>query len=760
MTVDDQFPSTVPHDRQVSRRRLLQTAGVAAGLTVAWSSREALGQDAVSSPEAGATPEATPVSPPSPFSSEVDSYLRINPDGTVTLMTGKVEFGQGIRTGFAQLIAEELSIPFESVLVILGQTDQTPFDLGTFGSLSMRLTGPRIRQSGAAMRVWLSELGAAQLGQDISAVSLSGGAVVVTDDPTQMVSFADLAAGQATMRELDPEIAFKDPATYTVIGQSIPRPDVIEKVDGSLKYGIDGTIEGMVWGKIVRPPSFGATLTSIDFTEAEVAPGVVGVFHDGNFAGLAAERYEQAEAAIMMVQATWEELPATTTSENIHQVLLDTADEGVRLDETNVEPASDFDILAGITEPIELTFRGPFVSHTPIEPRNSLVQITPERVDVMTSTQDPFGVRRSVAEVLGREPETVVVTPMATGGAFGAKIVAMADVEAARLAQAFGRPVKVLWRRDEELAHGQYRPATLVSITTGLDGQGGIGGWLYNLYSASYFPENVERSEDTQNGAASDWSANIHEIYEIPNAQTFWFHSASTLPPYFWRVNGATMNTFAREVTLDVLAEMEGVDPVAFRRNLLGGNPRMMAVMDAALAKAGWTPGVGSTGTGYGIALGFDANSYVAEVARVEIDQNTGEVFVRHVDVAIDCGLVINPEAVKHQVEGSVVLGVSSALREIIKFEGGRVTNPSFAEYAPITMRESPTVDTVFVEDKSQPMSGVGEPAVAPVAGAIANAIYDLVGIRLYDLPFTADRVLAELQKQTGAATPVAVAAD
>lgn len=739
----------------ITRRRLLQTAGAAAGLTVVWGAT-ASAQDATGSPEAGATPEAAPAAPPSPFSSEVDAYLRVNEDGTVLLTTGKVEFGQGIRTGFAQLIAEELSIPFESVQTVMGQTDQAPFDLGTFGSLSMRLTGPRIRQAGAAMRVWLSELGAAQLGQDVSAVSLMNGNVVVTADPTQMVPFAALAAGQASSRTLDPDIPFKDPATYTVIGQSIPRPDVVHKVDGSMKFGIDGAVEGMVWGKIVRPPSFGATLTSIDFSKAQAAPGVVGVFSDGDFAGLAAERYEQAEAALSLVSATWQELNTGTTSETIHQVILDTADAGTRLGETNVEPALDIDVLAGITEPQQFTFRSPFVSHTPIEPRNSLVNITADGVEVYSSTQDPFSVRTAVAGVLGVEPETVVVTPLATGGAFGAKIIPMADVEAARLAQAFGRPVKTLWRRDEELANGQYRPATLVNITTGLGQDGTISGWVYDLYSASYFPETAEQTEDNQNGAASDWSADIHEIYDLAAAQTFWYQGAAPLPPYYWRVNGASMNTFAREVTLNILAEQAGIDPVTFRRNMLGNNPRMAAVMDAVIAKAGYEPTVGPSGRGIGIALGFDASSYVAEVAQITLDQNTGQISVTHVDVAIDCGLVINPEAVKHQVEGSVVLGTSSALREIIKFESGKVTNASFADYAPITMRESPRVDTVFVEDKTAPMTGVGEPAVAPVAGAVMNALYDLVGIRLFDMPFTPDRVLAELQKVQAGGTPAA----
>lgn len=758
--ITDEKTTTTPTSK-LSRRRLVQGAGAAAGLTIFWkvgssATSQETGATPVASPMAGATPDASPEATPAESAApsgpptDLDAYLRINQDGTVTLLTGKVEFGQGIQTGFVQLIAEELSLPFESIQAVMGQTDQSPFDIGTFGSLSTRTTGPRLRQAGAAMRLWLLELGAEQLGTDAASLSLENGSVVATDDPNASVTYAELASGRSASRELDPEIELKDPSAFTVIGQSIPRPDVAEKVNGRLLYGIDAAVEGMVWGKIVRPPGFGFTLSEIDFSEAEQMPGVVGTFRDGDFAGLAAERLDQAEAALATVTATWEDPQSTVTSENIFDYLLETADEGEILgDDTG--PGIEEDLTSTIIDPIELTFRAPFVNHTPIEPRTALVQISDDRVDVWTPTQDPFTVRSAVAEVVGRDPESVVVTPLASGGAFGAKIVPMAEVEAARLAVAFNRPVKILWQRDEELAHGQYRPAMLINIVTGSDGQGGIAGWQYDLYSASYFPE----GSDQQNGAAADWSADATEIYDITASQTTWFQAQSPLPPYFWRVNGASTNTWAREVTVDVLAERSGLDPITFRRNALGENSRMIAVMDAAVEKAGWTPGVGVTGQGIGIALGFDANTYVAEVARVEVDQSTGEILVRHVDVAVDCGLIVNPLGVTHQVEGSVVMGTSSGLREIITFENGTVTNASFAQYAPITMRETPSVDVVFVEDKNNPMGGIGEPAVAPATGAIANAVYDLLGIRLFDTPFTADRVLAALQEQ-GGATPVA----
>lgn len=723
----------------------MKGAGAAAGLTIFWKTGVAARQ------EGNATPEPAPADPPSP-PTELDAYLRVNEDGTVTLFTGKVEFGQGIATGFAQLIAEELSLPFESVDVILGQTDVAPYDLGTFGSLSTRVTGPRIRQAGANMRVWLTELASEELGIEPESLSLENGSVVATDDADASISFADLASGKTSSREIDPDVELKDPSTYTVIGESIPRPDVAQKVNGRLMYGIDASVDGMVWGKIVRPTGFGFTLEDIDFSEAETMPGVVGTYRDGDFAGLAAETLEQAEAALQKVKATWNDPQSPVDSENIFDYLLETADEGQDLgDDTDSD--ENVDLTTSMSDPIEFSFRAPYVNHCPIEPRTSLVQMSDDRVDVWSSTQDPFRVRSAVADITGRDLESVVVTPMAPGGAFGAKVQPMADSEAAKLAMAFNRPVKILWSREEEIAHGQYRPAMLVNIAAELDANDMISGWQYDLYSASYHPV----GSDIKNGAAADWSANALEIYGIPTARTMWYQSQSPLLPYNWRVNGAATNTWAREVTMDILAEQAGLDPVTFRRNHLADNPRMLAVMDAVVEKAGWTPGVGQTGQGIGIALGYDATTFVAQIAHIEVDESTGEIKVRHMDVAIDCGLVVNPEAATHQIEGSVVLGTSSTLREKIEFRNGQVSNASFAEYAPITMRESPSVDVVFSEDKSHPMGGIGEPGVAPVTGAIANAVYDLLGIRLYDTPFTPERVLAALEEADGA---VASAAD
>jgi len=338
----------------------------------------------------------------------------------------------------------------------------------------------------------------------------------------------------------------------------------------------------------------------------------------------------------------------------------------------------------------------------------------------------------------------VIVYPRMSGGAFGRKaILTDAEVEAARLSKALGQPVRVNWNRAEEFQFDHFRPAMLVELTAGLDDLGNIVGWDWATHAAAYYPEGT--SQATTTGA--QWGANVLDMYDLPNAQSMFYQSVSPLPPWFWRDNGAPVNALARETAIDELAELAGTDPVSFRERLLVNNPRLAAVMHAAIEQAGWTPGVGSTGQGIGIALDVSDGTYLAEVARVTVDANTGTVQLKHVDAAIDCGLVVNPDGARCQIEGSIVMqGTSSTLKEEIRFAGGKVLNSSFAEYGPARSLEVPSVNVVFVEDRTLAPGGIGEPAVGGVSAAVSNAIYDAVGVRVRDLPFRPDRVLKALQ--------------
>lgn len=749
----------------LNRRSFFKSAGAAAGLAVVWKT-PAYAQDATPAASPAALPSASHLvdnynpAPSGGFlqsATDVDAYLSIDADGNVTLKTSLVDFGQGIETGFLQIVAEELGTAFEKVSAIMGYTDVVPFNIGTFGSLSTQITGPILRTAAATMREWLLDIGAEQLGVDRSDVIAQGGNVVSKSDPNKLVGFGVLAGGKASAQPINNDVALKDPSTYTIVGQPIPRVHAVEKSTGRAMYGMDASLPGMVFAKIVRPPQLGAKLQSIDFSEAEKVTGYAGSFRDGDFAAVVADRYEHAVAAVQAVKAVWSEVNTGNTSDNIHELLRSTADGGQPLGVEEVDEGTPTPVPATpfpMATPLKLTFQDQYVSHSPIEPKNALVNVTADKVEVWASTQSPFSVQAAVATQLGRDASTVSVYPLLSGGAFGSKITPNPELPAAVLSNYFGKPVKLIWGRDEEFQYAQFRPAMVVDVSTGLTDDGRIAGWTYDAYTCAYYPETNEKPSDS----ASDWGADVKEIYNVNAAQTTLFRSQAPLPPYYWRVNGASTNAFAREGAINQLAELAGKDPVTFRLENLTENPRMTAVLNKLVEQAGWTPGVGSTGQGIGVGLAFDGNSYIGQIAQVKVDTSTGVISVERVDCVIDCGLIVNPEGVRHQVEGSICLSLSPTLKEAITFDNGKVTNASWGQYNPLHMNETPRVIEVgFVEDKNNRMSGVGEPAVAPVPAAVAAAVYDAVGVWLYEMPFTPERVLAALQAAGKAtATPTA----
>lgn len=748
---------------RVSRRTFLQITGTSGAGLIVWTACAPTQQASPTAapPAAQANPTLQPAetapggAPPPPptvttqaapppqrsIPKDLDAWLRVGQDGHISLYTGKVEFGQGIQTGFAQLAAEELNVPFEQIDVVMGVTNSVPYDGATVGSQSTRQTGPIVRQAAAEMHQWLLELGSARLGVPVDQLEAADGTIRVKADPSRSVSYADLAATQSSGRQISGNAPLKSPDQFTLIGQDIKRVDVPFKTNGLTKYGYDTQVPGMLYGKIVRPPSLGAKLESIDFSQAQKMPGVVGVFRDGDFAGLAAERKEQADAALATVRTQWTETAPPITSENIFDALKSTADQGT----VSKDPGDPDSVLANVARPLKVTARAPYIAHAPIEPQSNTVSIGDDgKVYVWTSTQAPFRVQEGVAAALNKPLEDVIVTPMMSGGAFGRKSDPGPAAEVARLSQGIGRPVRVNWTREEEFQFGFFRPAMLIELSTGLDEQGNIAAWKYDMYSAAYYPPGAQRP--TRASAESGVDARVF-YPDLPEAKTTWYQGHAPLPPYFWRANGTTVNALARESTIDQLAEMAGKDPVSFRQQLLANNPRLLAVMQAVVQKAGWQPGVGSTGQGFGLALDYTDETYVAELAQVSVDRGTGTIQVKHMDVAVDCGLVVNPGAARSQIEGSIIgLGLSSTLHEETLFASGRVLNNTFGQYPILTMREAPSVDVVFVEDKTQPMAGLGEPAVAPVSAAVSNAVYDAIGIRLRDLPFKPDRVKAALQ--------------
>jgi isoquinoline 1-oxidoreductase len=727
---------------RLSRRDALKLSGLLGfGLIVACSRLPAgSGAEAPEIPAPGQT-AGTPVAlPRRSLPTDVDAYLRLGQDGALTVYTGKVEYGQGIQTGFAQLAAEELCLPIDRVSVVMGITNQAPYDNGTNGSQSTRSTGPIIRQAAAEMRTWLLELGSARLGMPIDKLQTENGAVVAIDDPSASVSYATLAAGKTSNLSTKGTAPLKDPSLYTLVGQSSARLDIPDKVTGRMKYGYDVAVDGMVFGKVVRPPSWGATLETIDFSAARRMPGVLAVFRDGDFAALVAKRPEQATAAHSAVRATWSERGSPYTSENIFDALKSTRDGGKPIGSPVGDASS---ALQSSTKRVSVRVTAPYVAHAPIEPMTALVHIQPDKTEIWTSTQVPFTCQDECAQMLNIPREQVVVYPLMSGGAFGRKNLTDAVRETIRLAQAVGRPVRIQWTREEEFQWEHPRPAMLIELNAGLDASGTLNAWDWASYATAYFPEGSDKAVPSGADAAS----NVLDYYRIPNVHSAFYQGVAPLPPEYWRANGAPINSLARESAIDELAQLAGADPISFRESLLAGKPRLLNVMRAAVEKSGWKPTVGASGQGYGIGLGWLDGTYVAEVAKVTVDRSTGRVRVEHIDCAVDCGLVVNPTAVMRQVEGSIVMqGTSSTMNEQLTFAGGKVTVTKFAEYAPIGFIDAPSVDVLIVGDQNQPMQGIGEPAVTPVSAAISNAIYDAAGIRVRDLPFLPSKVLAAVK--------------
>jgi len=674
----------------------------------------------------------------------VDGYLSLDENGVITFKTSLIDFGQGIKTGFMQLIAEELYTSLDKIDSIMGQTDVVPFNIGTFGSLSTQLAGPALRGAAANMREWLLDLGAEALSVDRSEVSAKGGAVIVTADESKSIEYGELAGGQASARTIDPEVPLKDPATYEFVGQPIHRVDAVAKVTGAMQYGIDAKLDGMAYGRIVRPPALGAELVSIDFSDAEKVPGYIGSVVDGSFAAILAERVEQVNAALAAVKAEWTSVNTGNTSENIHDLLRSTADAGTPLGVEQTEEGATPEpvVVNEIVAPLTVTIKDQYVNHAAIEPFNALVNVTDEKVEVWTSTQSPFEVQAGVARVTGREPADVIVYPLAAGGAFGSKIMSHADMAAAVLSQRFGRPVKLWFTREEQFQFSQFRPAMVVDVTTGLDADGKIASWQYDAFTGGYYPETT----DTVSGSASDWGAVVTEIYDVPNVATTLYNGHSPLPPYFWRVNGAATNALARETAITQLAELAGKDAVEFRLEMLGNNPTMAGVLNDLVAQSGYEPTVGPSGKGIGVALAFDANTCVGQVAKISLDEK-GVIYVDKVDCVVDCGLAVNPQGITDQMEGSINLSLSPTLAEAITFENGRVLTNTFGQYNPVRMPQVAKDVVVGIrQNLSGRLGGVGEPGIAPVMALIAHAFYDLTGVWLLEVPFTPERVLAALE--------------
>jgi isoquinoline 1-oxidoreductase len=635
---------------------------------------------------------------------DIGAWLHIGEDGSITAFTGKAEVGQNIRTSLSQAVADELRVPLNSVKIVMGDTDRTPFDMGTFGSRTTPDMARQLRRVAAAARERLIDLAAEDWRIQRSALTLSGGSIT-NPKTNEAVSFGTLTKGRKLTEIVADDTATTPPASWEVGGKSAPKVDGRDFVTGKHRYASDVQRPGLGHGKILRPSSYGATLKSFDAKAAEALTNVV-VVRDGDFVGVVASTEHEANRALKAIKAEW--LPSNDAQPSNRELFTilrpPVAKDAPRRRAESGSPGEQH---------LEQTYHVAYIAHAPLEPRAAVAEWDSGKLTVWTGTQRPFGVRGELARVLGVPEKNVRVQVPDTGAGYGGKHTGEAAVEAARLARAAGRPVKVVWTRAEEFTWAYFRPAGVIEIASSVRPDGRITAWEFDNYNSG--------------GSA------VRSPYDVPNQRSEYHPSHSPLRQGSYRSLAATANHFARETHMDELAHLVGMDPLEFRRKNLR-DPRLRAVLEAATKAFGWDRKV-APGHGGGLALGTDKGSYLATCAEVAVDRESGRVQVVRAVSAFDCGAVVNPDHLKNQIEGAMVMGLGGALFEAIEFDKGVILNSRFSRYRVPRFSDAPAIEVVLIDRKDQPSAGAGETPIVGIAPAIGNAIFAATGVRLRSLP-------------------------
>jgi CO/xanthine dehydrogenase Mo-binding subunit len=672
--------------------------------------------------------EAAPLVAPRPaeYPQDFNAYLRIGADGRVGCFVGKVELGQGSMTALAMLVAEELELHPDQVDMLMGDTDLCPWASSTGGSLTMWQFTPVLRGAAAEARAVLLELAGEHLHAPVAALELGDGAVRVKAQPARRVGFGELVQGKRIERHLR-GIRPKPLASCTLIGKSAARKDARPKVTGAARYAGDLRLPGTLHACVVRPPAHGLTLKSLDSSGAERLPGVR-VVRDGALVAVLHEQPDQARRALELIHAEWAGSEPEPDSASIYRHLQEKGpapSEASRKGNLQAAEAKAAAIVEG-------EYHYAYVGHATLEPHTSVAQWQEGRMTVWASTQAPFRIRTSIAEALGLpEKQVRVITPY-VGGGFGGKLVGPEAIEAARLARLVpGRPVQLAWGREEDFFLDTFRPAAVMKVRSGLDANGYVSFWDYQVFGLS-----EHEAEFT---------------YDFPVTR---YRAAPGVHPFqtgAWRGPGSNTNTFGRECHLDRTAAKAGIDPLTFRlRHANDG--RLIRLLEQVAAQFGDRMAPAPSGRGVGLACGAWRGTLVATMAQVAVDKATGRITVERVVEAVDMGLVINPDGARQQIEGAVTMGLGYSLAEEVRFQGGRILDRNFDTYQIPRFSWLPRIEVVLVDNPDLPSQGLGEPPVVTIGAALANAVFDAIGVRMDQLPMTPERVLAALHPAPAAA--------
>jgi CO/xanthine dehydrogenase Mo-binding subunit len=708
----------------------------------------------------------------------LDSWLVITPDGFVTFYTSKVELGTGTITALAQIVAEELDVPFDKIKMDSGDTSRTIEQGSTVGSRTIERAGPQIRQAAAAARQELLKLAAARLNAPVDKLAVTDGVVAVAADPAKKVSYGQLiggkkfntkitASGTGWDMKVAPEVKAKNPKDYKIVGRSVRRVELPAKVTGEHDYIHDVRIPGMLHARVVRPPVINTEPVSIDRESIKGIPGVFMIVREGKFVGVVAKTEWAAIKAAQALKVTWSKPTSKVpgTPEEVFAYLQNTKPARTLKPVDKGDPAN---ALSQAKKNYQATYRWPFQMHGMIGPSCAIADVKGDKATIWSGPQGPFRTRGAVAKLLNIPEQNVRIIYHEASGSYGRMSTDDGAEDAALLSRAAGAPVRVQWSRQDEHGWEPKGPAQLDEAKAAVDGDGKLLAWDFVDYGqpwtasgATPLLASLQVGIQPTNPGGPNGTQSSGEIYPVPNqrivAHLVNWHFPEPIPlrTSNLRAPGDIARCFASESLIDEIAADLKIDPLEFRLRSLSGNKRGIDCLQAAADKAGWqkrpspAPAVaGNIAKGRGIALTQRANTYVATVAEVEVNKTTGQVAVKRIVCSHDCGLMINPDGVKNQVEGNVIQGVSRALLEEVTFNANGVTSLDWATYPILRFPDVPALDVVLINRPEMQPLGAGEGATIPPAAAIANAIFDAVGVRLREGPFTPKRVLAAMQKK------------
>ncbi|PYR70696.1 MAG: hypothetical protein DMF88_02145 [Acidobacteria bacterium] len=767
------------------RREFLKTSGmlivgVSAG---AFVSRFAIDADAQSAAR-GLYPD--------PDYHQLDSWIVIHEDNTATFYVGKTDCGQGTGTSFRQMMSDELDIAYKDTACVMGTTDITVDQGGSGGSDAIQTDGWPMRRVAAEARRVLLEMGSQKLGAPVAGLTVSNAVISVKNDPSKRVTYGELIGGRKfnvtlTGANIDATTGIakvKPVQELKMVGTSPQRYDIPAKVDGSLKWAVDVKLPGMVHARNVKPPVAGATLISVDESSVRGMPGFVKVVSKGNYVAVVCEREEQAIAAAKALKCNWQKPAAPQLlagSDGLFKYMRETTPKSSQtpINIGNVDAA-----FAGAAKVVEAEYEIPFQGHTAISPAHALADPSNGQMTIYSNDMKSYGMRNGVAQFLGMPREQVRVIWMEGPQGYGRTAADDAGFEAAYIAKELGRPVRMQWMRDEEQAWDTKGPAFTFTIRGALDAQGNMIGLDYTARSADYNhlgynePDTVLIAQlmgQRRDRPAAGSSAYPNDMYAIPNRRTL---LEVVGLPLVWETPLRTGNlrdpngpqsTFAAESFIDEMAFAAKADPLEFRMRMLTAardddngfkRARSIAVLKAAAEKFGWQPrpwpnakrGNGDMLAGRGVSYAYRNQTVIAQLVEVEVNRKTGRVWVKRAVVGHDCGLVINPEALRRTIEGATLHGISRSLYEEVAFDAEKVLSRDWATHPTLTHLDAPAqIDVVLVNGDPNPNRpdlphyGAGEASMKPMIAAVANAIFDATGVRLRRVPFRKERVLAAL---------------